>query len=336
MEKFRESYELQPSRGKKRKPKRNKRNRVLRKCIISVIVLFIICFAAIKVLFPLFSDSTAAQFFIGTHSPDDIDLDHLYSPYAILLDLDTGEAVAEKNSQDKIYPASLTKIMTAVLAIENTEDLNQTVTVPYDIFPSLYEKNASMAGFQPEEEVTFRDLLYGMLLPSGAECCMSFAWEIAGSEEEFVDLMNKKAEELGMNNTHFSNATGLHNPEHYSTVGDISLLLQYALKNGDFRRAFTSSRYSVSPTNKHADGFTFTSTLFENLDSPEVTGGEIIGGKTGYTEEGGLCLASLAEIHDKEYILVTAKADGTHETDPLHILDAIDVYNQIGEKTADY
>lgn len=176
-----------------------------------------------------------------------------------------------------------------------------------------------------------KDLLYGILLPSGAECCMAFADRIAGSEEAFVDMMNEKATEIGMSNTHFCNATGLHNPDHYSTVKDISILLKYALQYEDFRQAFSSSRYSTRPTNQHPDGFTFRSTMFKYMDSTEVVGGEIIGGKTGYTEEAGLCLASLAEVDGKEYILVTAKANGTHQTEQFHILDAINVYSQIGE-----
>lgn len=150
-------------------------------------------------------------------------------------------------------------------------------------------------------------------------------------EEAFVDMMNEKATEIGMSNTHFCNATGLHNPDHYSTVKDISILLKYALQYEDFRQAFSSSRYSTRPTNQHPDGFTFRSTMFKYMDSTEVVGGEIIGGKTGYTEEAGLCLASLAEVDGKEYILVTAKANGTHQTEQFHILDAINVYSQIGE-----
>lgn len=160
---------------------------------------------------------------------------------------------------------------------------------------------------------------------------MAFADRIAGSEEAFVDMMNEKAAEMGMKNTHFCNATGLHDPDHYSTVKDISVLLRYALQYEDFRQAFSSSRYTTQPTNLHPDGFTFLSTMFRYMDSAGVVGGEIIGGKTGYTEEAGLCLASLAEVNGKEYILVTAKAKGTHRTEQFHILDAVDVYSQIGE-----
>lgn len=258
-----------------------------------------------------------------------VDLNHLYSPDAILTELDSGQVIAVHNGDARIYPASLTKIMTAVLAVEHTEDLDQTITLPEDIFPPLYEQGASMAGFQPGEEVRLKDLLYGILLPSGAECCLAFADRIAGSEEQFAVMMNEKAKELGMKDTHFTNSTGLQDSDHYSTVKDISILLRYALKNDVFRTVFTARRYSTRPSNLHPEGFTFYSTMFQSLEGRETADGEILGGKTGYTKGAGLCLASLARIHGKEYILVTAKAEGNHETEPFHILDAVSVYNQI-------
>lgn len=261
-----------------------------------------------------------------------IDLDHLYSPYAVLMDRASGEILAERGSEERIYPASMTKIMTVILAIENTEDLNEKVVVPRDIFEKLYEENASLAGFLPGETVRKKDLLYGAMLPSGAECCIALANLIDGSEEGFADRMNEKAEELGLKQTHFQNSTGLHDPEHYSSVGDIAALLRYALQNETFYEIFTSSRYSMPPSDRHPDGVTFYSTLSESLESAEVTGGRILGGKTGYTDEAGLCLASLAEVGGREYILVTAKADGTHWTEPYHVLDAVEVYSRIGEQ----
>lgn len=268
--------------------------------------------------------------FNESNSAITVDLAHLFSPYAILVDVDSRSCLAANNAQDRMYPASLTKIMTAVLAVENTEDMDEVMTLPTDFFRELYAQGASMAGFQPGESVCFKDLLYGILLPSGAECCVAFAERIADSQEAFVKMMNQKAKELGMENTNFCNATGLHDPKHYSTMEDIAILLQYALKYEIFREAFSSSRYSVPPSEQHPDGFTFYSTMFRCMDSTEVPGGKIIGGKTGYTEEAGLCLASLAEVYGKEYILVTAKANGTHQTEQFHILDAMNVYSQIG------
>lgn len=259
-----------------------------------------------------------------------VDLTDLYSRYAILVDNASGITLAEHDARKRIYPASLTKIMTAVLAVENTVDMEEEITIPADFFDQLYAEDASMAGFLPGEHARLRDLLYGILLPSGAECCMTFAYRIAGSEPAFVEMMNRKAEELGLVNTHFCNATGLHDPDHYSTVEDISILLRYALQKEAFREAFTCSRYSTLPSEQHPDGFTFVSTMFQYMDSAEVTGGKILGGKTGYTEEAGQCLASLGEVGGREYILVTAKAKGTHETEQFHILDAENVYSQIG------
>ncbi len=262
-----------------------------------------------------------------------INLQDLYSPTSILLDADTGEMLAEHDSNKRIYPASLTKIMTALLAIENTEDLEQSIVLPEAIFTDLYAQNASMAGFLPGEYVKMKDLLYGILLPSGAECCIAFAEQVAGSEAQFVEMMNQKAEALEMYNTHFSNSTGLHDQGQYSTVKDISTLLQYALKNAEFREVFTSRQYSAGYSQMHPEGVTFYSTMFEKMDGLNIQGGEIIGGKTGYTDESGLCLASLALVNGREYILVTAKAKGTHDTEPYHIMDAVRVYGQISKIT---
>src|SRR5699024_2418043 len=111
---------------------------------------------------------------------------------------------------------------------------------------------------------------------------------------------------------------------------DIAKLLVYALKNPDFRQIFTTNTYTASPTVSHPDGLTFVSTLSQSLPDPSVTGGKILGGKTGYTEDAGLCLASLASINGREYILVTTGAPGDHETEPYHVLDAIKVYDRIG------
>lgn len=259
-----------------------------------------------------------------------IDLENLNSQYVILTDLSDGVVLARRGSSDRIYPASLTKIMTAILAIEKTDDVSQVITLPYDMFTKLYAQDASMAGFEPGEKAVSEDLLYGIMLPSGAESCIAFADKIAGSEKEFVKLMNKKAAALGMKDTHFCNSTGLHDNNHYTTVADMEVLLRYALKNVTFREIFTSHSYSTQPSNIHPYGITFESTLFKFLDSAAVTDGEILGGKTGYTAEAGLCLASLYSTGGKEYILITAKADGSHETEQFHISDAVNVYNQIG------
>lgn len=256
-------------------------------------------------------------------------IDDLYSSNAILISVDNNQILLDKSSDEKIYPASLTKIMTAILAIENISDLNDRIYLSKDMFHKLHSQNASMAGFLPNERVAAIDLIYGVLLPSGAESCIGLANEIAGSEKRYVKLMNEKAEKLGMKNTHFTNSTGLHGTNHYSTVNDIAKLLEYALQNDTFREVYTSKRYTTKATNLHPDGITFESTMFKKMDTEDINNGTIQGGKTGYTEAAKLCLASLAKIDGKEYILVTTNADGNPYTEQFNILDAFTVYNQI-------
>lgn len=265
----------------------------------------------------------------NSDTPVSIDTGDLHSAYAILVRLSDKTVLMQKQGNERIYPASLTKMMTAVVAIENIPDLKKKIELSSSIFQPLYKADASMAGFLPGEKVPAIDLLYGALLPSGAECCIGLADEISGSEESFVKKMNQKADQLGMSNTHFINSTGLQNENHYSTVKDLSLLLDYALQNQTFREIFTSSRHSTAATNKHPDGITFTSTLSQNLKDQTLPGGEILGGKTGFTDEAGLCLASLAQIDGKEYILVTAGAEGDHKTEPYDIDDAREVYQRL-------
>lgn len=261
----------------------------------------------------------------------ELDVSGSQSPYVVLMQANSGKILGSQGAEERIYPASMTKMMTAILAIEEIKDLNQDVTLTQDMFAGLYEQDATQAGFQPGETVAAIDLVYGVLLPSGAECCIALADYISGSEEAFVELMNKKAAKIGMENTHFCDSTGLHNPEHYSTVLDMAVLLKYALRNDTFREVIEAPRHSTGVTNIHPDGITYYSTMFKNLSDTSVAGGEIKGGKTGYTSEAGLCLASFAEIEGREYILVTAGAPGDAGT-ACHVQDAVKIYNRLGEK----
>ena len=260
----------------------------------------------------------------------ELDLSGIYSTHAILMPAQGGRVIGEINSNERIYPASMTKMMTAILAIEKIGNLEKEITLTNEMFQGLYERDATQAGFQPGETVSAENLVYGAMLPSGAECCIALAEAVSGTEEKFIELMNKKAARLGMKNTHFCDTTGLHDPEHYSTVRDIAVLLKYCIRNEKFREIAGSSWHYTGVTNVHPDGITYYSTLFKNLSTREVTGGEILGGKTGYTDDAGLCLASYAEIMGKEYVFVTAGAPG-ESGQPLHVMDAVTVYNRLGE-----
>lgn len=258
-----------------------------------------------------------------------LDLQQLHSSAGIVIRLDDNKVIFQFQQDEKIFPASLTKIMTCILAIENINNLEETITLKPELFDELYAQNASMAGFLPDENVKIIDLLYGNILPSGGECSVALAEYVAGSEQAFVELMNKKADDLGMKNTHFINVTGLHNEFHYTTVKDIGVLLQYALNNETFNTIFQSRSYSVAPTNKHLSGFTFYSSMFKLQDQWELDTGEIVGGKTGYTDAAGLCLASEAIVNARRYIAITVNADGNHNTEPFHVYDAFYLYNQL-------
>ena len=261
----------------------------------------------------------------------ELDITGINSSYAVLMQAGSGRVVGDINGETPMYPASMTKIMTTIVAIENLSNLNQEITVTNDMIANLYAQDATQAGFQPGETVQAIDLLYGVMLPSGADCCIALADTIAGSEEGFVELMNQKAEKLGLENTHFCNTTGLHADDHYSTARDIAELLRYALKNSTFREIIESPYHSTPGTNVHPDGITFYSTMFKNLSDTTVIDGKIMGGKTGFTSEAGCCLASFAEIDDIEYILVTA---GAYQAGTPHIDDAVKLYNRLGEASS--
>lgn len=323
-----ESYErVSYARSMDRRYGGKKRRRTGRKIspkifLIVFLVLLLVCGAGTIILYR--SQKTSLPKGIT------VNLDSLDSPNAVLIDADTGTVIGSKNAQTRIYPASMVKIMTVLTAIREIRNLGETVEMSYDYYDMLYARDASRAGFEPGEKAIIRDLLYGALLPSGAECCMELALQAAGSESAFVELMNQNASKLGLTQTQFTNCTGLHDEGQYSTPAEIAAILQDALKNKTFYKVFTTKSYTVEATEVHPDGFTFQSSMFKGMQSPTVIGGEILGGKTGYTDDAGHCLASMAKIGGREYILVTAGWAQNPRVDQYHINDAFLAYNELG------
>lgn len=254
--------------------------------------------------------------------------DEIYSKNAILVDLSNNYIISQKAGEERFYPASLTKIMTIILAIENISDLQQEVTLPQSMFEKLSSSGASVAGFSANEKVKVIDLLYGSNLPSGADAAEGLAICAAGSEETFVKLMNQKAKELKMDNTNFANVSGLHDENQYTTAQDLAKLLEYALKDKTFREVFTTKTYYTSPTQVHPGGLYFSNSIFKYMTAAGIDYGEIIGGKTGYTKEAGQCLATLAQKGDKQYIFISAGADGGLKTAQYNVIDAVNIYNK--------
>ncbi len=242
----------------------------------------------------------------------------LKSTNAIFYNLDEDTILYEKNSDEKVAIASLTKIMTAIVSVENIDSLEEKVTLVKKDFDTLVENNASVAGFKVNEEVTYEDLLYGLLLPSGADAAQALTRLIAGNEENFVKLMNEKAQELGMENTLFTNETGLDINNPYSTVKDVATMFKYALDNPTIRKIITSKSYTTS------DG---SLKLFSTVASSIASVGNmdyVLGGKTGTTSKAGRCLATIAEFNDNNYLLVTVGAPMINT--PYNVIDQRTIY----------
>lgn len=256
---------------------------------------------------------------------EDIELE---SDYYLLIDADNQQILMQQGADELIYPASMTKMMTLIIALENVIDHDEMLTLDNEVYKGLYEANASMAGFSFNEQVSVKDCLYGLFLPSGAECTRALAIKTAGSEEAFVHLMNEKALQLNMKDTHFVNTTGLHDKNHVTTLNDLLKLMQYCLKNENFYEIFTTKEYTATSGTKHKE-LKMNSTLFKRLNKEDAQ--LILGGKTGYTNPAGLCLASLSSKDGRNLILITAHAPVS--TTPHHLLDAINTYRYIYENT---
>lgn len=254
----------------------------------------------------------------------ELDLE-LYSEHAILIDWETGIVLAEKDPDARIYPASMTKVMTALVACEQIADWDETFTMTQDIIDPLFLADATLAGFVNGEEVTMTDLVYGAILPSGAEATEALAIVVAGSEEAYAELMNEKAAELGCEDTHFADASGLHNEEHYTTVRDMAKILRAAMENERCREALSAVRYTSRPTPQNPEGVEMINKFLYRVSAREVPDIQIAAAKTGYTAQAMNCCASFgAGANGRPVLCVTAHA----WTGDFCIEDHITLYSQ--------
>ncbi len=247
------------------------------------------------------------------------------SNYAVLISLTDNTILAQKSANAKMHPASMTKVMSLIVAYEHIENMEETFTVTSTIIDPVYTAGASLAGFSPNEALPLRDLLYGMILPSGAEASVALAVYVAGSEEAFVALMNEKATDMGLTSTHFENCTGLTGTNHYSTAVEMGMILAYAMQYDECAEILSTYQYTTTATEKHPDGVLLESTMFSRMYGDEPEGVTIIAGKTGYTDRAHHCLMSYAtdDITGDSYIFVSA--DSTEKFGP--VFDAINVYS---------
>lgn len=226
----------------------------------------------------------------------------------ILMEATTGQVLFDKEMDETRYPASTTKIMTALLILENVKDLSQTVTFTDVITPDLAPGNSTINA-QVGEQLTVEECLYGIMLASANEVCTQMAVYVAGSVENFVSMMNKRVAELGCENTHFVNANGLPDPNHYTTAHDLARILAAAIQNEDFCRISGSASYTIPPTN-----MTPYSRNLENSNAL-IKEGEyhyegVIAGKTGHTEAAKNTLVTAASRDGMTLVCVVLRSDG--------------------------
>ena len=213
---------------------------------------------------------------------------------ALLIDLDSQTVLYEQNADERVYPASLTKIMTCMLVLEHG-NLGDTVTVSQTALENL-DAEGSTANLQVGEELTVEELLYCMMLSSANEACNVAAEYIAGSVQAFVDMMNEKAAQLGCTGTHFANTHGLHDDDHYTTARDLSIITQEALKSETFKTITNTTAYTVPATNLSAERkLTTTNYLISKEDTTNYYYPNASGVKTGYTSKAGRCLITTAD-----------------------------------------
>lgn len=253
--------------------------------------------------------------------PSFANVPELESESAILFETTTGNVLYSKNATERLYPASTTKILTAIIAIESCE-LDEIATVSrnaVDLVPSGYSNGGLIVG----EKMSVEDLLYALMLNSANEAANVLAEHISGSIEEFTKLMNQKATELGCTNSNFLNTNGMHDENHYTTAVDLAIIANYCMKNETFRKIVSTTTYTLPSTNKYSKSDRIMRNTNQLINpSSKYYLEESIGIKTGYTSQAGNCLISSAKKDNIELISVTLKAGSNSNDSKYRFIDS--------------
>lgn len=250
--------------------------------------------------------------------------DDLYSEAAILIDANSGKVLFEKNADQKMYPASTTKIMTAILTLENC-NLDDVVTVNYNAISTI-PSGYSIAALVTDEELTVKQLLEVLLVHSANDAANVLGMHVGGSIESFVAMMNSKVKELGCTNTNFTNTYGLHDENHYTTARDLVTIAKYCMKNSEFRHFVSQPNCHIAPTNKH-EARTFSNTNDLINSSSRYFYQYATGIKTGYTKEAGNCLISSSEKDGFRTIAVVLNAGLANENHGARYTDSTALFD---------
>ena len=234
---------------------------------------------------------------------------------ALLYDLNSDSLVFAQDIDERLFPASLTKVMTCLLTLEMEQDLDKVVTVTAEGLKGQ-EPGGSNIALKVGEEMSVKDLLYGLMVKSGNDAASVLAVNNSGSIEAFVEVMNRRAAELGCTGTHFMNPHGLHHDEHYTTARDMARILREAMKYPLFEEIFTTKEYTVPATNlSEAREMKTTNFLIRSNGYPYVLDSRVLGGKTGNTSKAGRCLVTLSEKDGMRLISVILGAKAVYGAD---------------------
>ena len=222
----------------------------------------------------------------------------------VLMDADTGQVLCSKNPEEKMYPASITKIMTGILALLNGS-LESRITMTEEAVFSI-GRDTSHIALDTGEEITLEQAMYAMTMESANDASNGIAELIAGSMDSFADMMNEKAAEIGAENTHFANAHGLHDEQHYTTALDMAKITRYGLSVPLFTQFFGAKKYEIPPTNKQEETRYFASR--NSLINGEIECGGVLMSKNGWTNEAKNTLVTVCERDGKKLIAVVMKS----------------------------
>ena len=283
---------------------------------LNFIILFTLLFGSVNV-------------YAAGNWPEGVDIECLS---ACVMEIDTGTILYEKDMDMVNYPASITKILTCKLALENS-DLDETVTFSED---AVYKNEGDTSHIWRDigEEMTMEQCLYGMMLASANECAWAIGEHVSGSMDEFVDLMNTTASELGCTNTHFNNPNGLPDEEHYTSAHDMALIASSAYKNETFRIICSTKTYTIPETNKHSEPTYLANhhkMLFAYQGDSTYVKDYCTGGKTGYTIASGSTLVTFGEKNGLKIVCVVMNGKS-----PAHYLDTINLMDYCFENFQTY
>ena len=257
--------------------------------------------------------------------------DEVQSTNGIFIDFATGNILFDRDAHTRINPASMTKVLTVLVAAEHVTDWSDTFEITPEITNYSYVHDCSAVGFSNNEVVTVEDLFYGTVLCSGGDAALGLATYVAGSQEAFVDMMNEKLKELGLSDTaHFTNCVGLYDENHYCTVYDIAMILEAAIDNPQCREVLSTKKYTTSSTPEHPEGIQISNWFLRRIEDKD-TGGEVICGKTGFVAQSGSCAVSYGkDAAGNEYICATVNAHSGWRC----IYDHVELYKRFA-KSAD-